>query len=454
MNNIQAIVAGSFLMAAACLASGEAGAALKSIDNPGGGHVVYGIFDQESTMQGAMAGMLRKVHSDFGEKPQIGQFFQSRDGRTVGTFFHVTAKNQGGKPIAGMVMVTMPNGLKPAAAALYDDAGRFSKTEPQLMKKLTEAFSGGGSNAAQEQGNSSGSTSLSTSANHGPSAPVAALHEAGVGDNSATIGLPAGWHVTGGGGGTIHAEGPKGESIHMGIINQNIYDPNTQQGRNMIAYMSKGRTPFTVCPFTGDLVAGYQCVSKQNRQRNGLPPLSMKISSTQKVPAGLLVAAEVDFNDGKGPMKASILLGTIRTGPAMWALTVNQVNVPVALADEEWPTVTAMATSYRQNGRVIQAEGDMAVARIHEQARINQQRVDAHNQQVDQQKKDFEGHMDNLDRESKARQNYNLDQSVLQDSEYPARGTVSNPTADAFVKANPDRFQIVPQADWIKGRDY
>jgi hypothetical protein len=450
---MRALLAALSIAAAAGFARADSGPALKTINNPSGGQVVYGIFDQESTLQGAMVSMLRKVHANFGERPQIGQFFQTRDQRTMGTFFTVAAKNQGGKPIAGMVMVTMPNGLKPAAAVLFDDAARFKTTEPQLMKKLTEAFN---STPASSSAASTASPNPAASPeHHGTGGPIAALQQAAVGDNSASIGLPAGWHISGGGGGSLHAEGPKGESIHMGVINQNIYDPNTQQGQNMINYMSKGRTPFTVCPFTSDLVAGYQCVARQNRQRNHLPQLSMKVNSVKNLGQGaVLVAAEIDFNDGKGPMTASIRLGVIRSGPAMWALTVDQANVPVALADQEWPTIGAMAASYRQNGQVIQAQTDQVIANIHAQGRANQARVDEHNREVDQNKVDFENHMDNIDRQSKAQQNYTLDQSVLQDNEIPARGTVTNPTADAFVRANPDRYQIVPKQDWIKGQDY
>jgi hypothetical protein len=454
------------LVSAVRLAHGDAGPALKSIDNPGGGHVLYGIFNQESTMQGAMVGMLRKVHTNFGERPEIGQFFQTRDGHTVGTFFSLTTKSQGGRHISGMVMVTMPSGMKPAAAALFDNTERFKTTEPQLMKKLIAAFndssSSQGSNQATNQGsgNSNDSASSSTPAHHGQAGPVKPLQTATVGDNSATLGLPAGWHITDGGGGSISAEGPKGESIHMGIINQNNYDPNTQQGRSMIQYMSRSSIPFTSCPLQSDLVADYQCVSHQHRQQRRMPQPTMKVLSVKDLPSNqyeqkvVLVLAEMDFGDGKGLMKCSIRIGVQRLGPALWNLNVNQANIPVNLADEEWPTITAMAASYRQNGQVIQAQTDHVVAQINAAGAANTARFNQHMKDIDQNSKDFAAHMDGIDRQSKSFQNYMLDQSVLQDSEIPARGTVSNPTADAFVKANPDRYQIVPQKDWIRGQDY
>jgi hypothetical protein len=62
--------------------------------------------------------------------------------------------------------------------------------------------------------------------------------------------------------------------------------------------------------------------------------------------------------------------------------------------------------------------------------------------------------MDDIDRSSKMNQDYILDRSVVRDTENAARGTVSNSYADSLVRGNPDRFQIVPNQDLLKGRDY
>ena len=113
---------------------------LKIIDNPGGGQIVYGALPGESSFGGGMVTMLRSVHGHFGDRPQIGKSFQARGSDSVATFFTLTAKNQGGKPIAGLVIVSMPQGSKPAAAVLYDDAARFAKTEASMMQKLNEAW--------------------------------------------------------------------------------------------------------------------------------------------------------------------------------------------------------------------------------------------------------------------------------------------------------------------------
>jgi hypothetical protein len=66
----------------------------------------------------------------------------------------------------------------------------------------------------------------------------------------------------------------------------------------------------------------------------------------------------------------------------------------------------------------------------------------------------FQVHLDNIDRFSKSFQNYQLDQTELQDNNLNARGAVPNSLADALVKANPDRYQIVPTQDFLKGSDF
>ena len=62
--------------------------------------------------------------------------------------------------------------------------------------------------------------------------------------------------------------------------------------------------------------------------------------------------------------------------------------------------------------------------------------------------------MDNIDRFSKSFQNYQLDQTELQDNSANARGAVPNDLADALVKSNPDRFQTVPTQNFLKGVDF
>ena len=50
--------------------------------------------------------MLKQVHDKFGDKPQVGRLFQSRDGNTLASFFNLKAATMGNQPLAGLVMIT------------------------------------------------------------------------------------------------------------------------------------------------------------------------------------------------------------------------------------------------------------------------------------------------------------------------------------------------------------
>jgi hypothetical protein len=57
----------------------SAAEALKVIDNPGGGQVVYGAV-AEDTPHKAMARVLRYIHGHFGDTPVVGRVYQNARG--------------------------------------------------------------------------------------------------------------------------------------------------------------------------------------------------------------------------------------------------------------------------------------------------------------------------------------------------------------------------------------
>jgi hypothetical protein len=469
---IRCIAAGSiavFAFVICAAAQKNDGGGLKTINNPGGGQVVYGPLTNVTSMGDAMGAMLRNVHGHFGDKPQIDKFFRTKGSDSVATFFHLTAKSQDNKPVAGMVIVSLAPGAKEGAAAvLYDDAGRFRKTQPAMMSSLNKAWqqennqrisqgraAGSGSGAGGNVGSGPGGVfGVNIEPDQSLSQP---LHLATVSDNSASIGLAAGWHISGGGGGQLHAEGPHGESLHMGILNGNNYDPQTPQGANMINYMRRGSTPFTACSMSSDLIADFQCVSTQNRQRQGKAPIQLHVVSSKFDPQNRMEGAflaETNLGDGNGSMMSSLRLGAKRMGPGNWILTVGMVNVPKNLADQEWPTIQAMIMSYRQNSAVIQQQTTQIINQINARAEANRKLADARAQANYAHNKQVEDNWDVQAKENKAFENYTLDRAVVRDNDIPAHGTFDYPTADWLVKSDPNRFQYVSTQDLLKGIDY
>jgi hypothetical protein len=456
------------------IARGWAQDGLHTIDNPGGGQVVYGTLTGQSTMQNAMVFMLRQIHGHFGDRPNIGKFFQSRGGDSVATFFTLTAKTQGNKPIAGLVIVNMPRGATPTAAVLTDSATNFAKTEPVLMQKLNAAMRGAA-------GPVSAPTPASVQA--GGKAAVAAgagganLHVATAGDRSASIGLAPGWQITGVSGGQLTAEGPNGEQIGLGILYQGIQDPRSANQRGPYAPPNRGPAPI-VCPYGGDAFEAYICVVNQMRQSKGKPAATFKLTSEQKLPANqqeqqvVQAIFEMDLHDGKGMRKASARIGEMHVANLpTWALTLNGSNAPESVYAAQNPTIMAMVHSYSENAAVINQETKGVIDNIHAigaasaaQAKAADQRREAssaafnqHMNTLNQNDAAQTSHMDEIDRQSKAFQDYTLDRSVVSvqgDDGQTYHGTFTNPTADTLVKSNPDKFQIVANQDLVKGVDY
>ncbi len=426
--------------------------ALQIIDNPGGGQIVYGALPGESSFGGGMAAMLRSVHGHFGDRPQVGKFFQARGSDSVAAFFTLIAKNQGGKPMAGLVIVSMPQGSRPAAAVLYDEAARFPRTQSALMQKLNEAWPGAASAAAAR---STGPALTTTSHQAAPQA----LRMATAGDRSASIGLPAGWQFTGVSGGQLSAAGPNGELVYLGIIHQQIHDPRSRQYQGVPTAGAKGRS--LVCSPGGDLFSAFVSVSNQVRQNRQLPPGTYRLVSSQGLPRTqfepqvIQAIYEVDLHDGKGLRKGSARIGAMITrGLPTWALTVSGSNAPIGVAEAEAPTILAVIHSYSQDARVIAGETRDVINRIHADAKAAQIRADAQSAANNAHNRAFDTHMDDLSRHSKSFQNYQFDRSQVRDSDLNARGTLSNPIADALVRADPNRYQILRTQDFLKGVDY
>lgn len=496
-----ALVGATVIVLLGAVSLARAAGGLQTADNPGGGEIVYGPLDGISSLSEAMVEVLRTVHGHFDDRPRVGKFLQARDGRSVATFFSVTDKSQNGRAFAGLAIVTLADG-NASGAVLYDDAARFAKTEPAMMKTLgdawhlaspppplpgaapkTEAVASAGGAAVAPSGSSATSTPLAES----PSAAAAAapvaiatragesapahLHMTTGGDHSASVGLPEGWRLTGVSGGQLTAEGPKGEMAGLGIMLQGIRNPG---GPRPMFAPPGGGAPL-VAPFGGDLFASFDSLTNQVRRNKHLPPATYKLTKSENLPANqyeqrvVQAIFEVDLHDGKGRRKGSARIGAMHVrGVPTWALTISSSNAPVAVAEAEGATLLAVVRSYRQDGKVIAQETQQVIGRINANAnaariRANAQSAanDAHNRAFDQHMADldsrnqaFDQHMDNIDRSSKSFQNYLLDRNVVQDNDYNERGTVGNGYGDALVKSNPDRFQYVQQKDFIKGVDY
>jgi hypothetical protein len=425
---------------------------LKTIDYPGGGQIIYGPLPDQSSLKDALVTMLKNIHGHFGERPEIGKLFQTHGSDSIATFFTVTAKNQGGTHIAGLLIVAMPSGSKAAAGLIYDDAERFSKTLNPMMKKLNEVWH-------------VDTTPGSGAAAPAKAAPVAELHQTAFPDNSGSIGLPAGWKIVGGRGGAVIVSGPNGEIERLSQIHS-FLDPSTPQGQRMIQFETQnGRRPlpvqFTVYPYGRDLVEAFRAYLQQSSQREHYPTPTFTVTSATNVPpgqnslGGLTILADLDLHDGSGMRAALFQIFLMkRVEPSGWSCIATAISVPRKFYQEEWPTMLAVANSMRQNGAVIQAQTQQTIDQIHAVGAAAKQQADNAHAANDAHNAGVQAHWDNMDRASKSFQEYTLDQAVVVDTHTGVRATGWNQAADALVKADPNRYQIVQRQDLLKGVDY
>jgi hypothetical protein len=274
------------------------------------------------------------------------------------------------------------------------------------------------------------------------------------GDRSASIALPEGWQLLTVSGGQVSAQGPHGERIGLGIIVGQIHDPRSMWNPQM----QFGGSAIVCSP--ADLFQAYICVVNQMRRRNNLPAADFALTHSRQLPGGsgqpdIEAVFDVDLHDGRGPRNGSARIGALYTrGVPSWAITIQNSSVPKNVAAAEASTMTAILRSYSQDARVINGELQQKLGEIRaigERSRIQAQAAD---QRRISSAAAFDAHMDNIDRQSKAMQNYTFDRSQIQDNDLNGRATVSNGLADALVQSNPERYQTVPTANFLKGVDY
>jgi hypothetical protein len=430
-----------------------AGAAMKTINNAGGGQIIYGPMGPQPSVQAAMGEMLRHIHAQYGDRPQVGRFFQDRSGQELAAFFNVTASNSGGQRIAGLVMVSVPQSGQPSAAVISDDAQRFPKTVNSLLQRLSAEW------------NSDLGPSKASAGGPAPGGVAGHLNQVNFPDNSGSVGLPPGWQLTTARMGAMEAHGPKGERLLFGIYIP-VIDPTNPQARTMMNMETQGgRVPlpglYVAVPPGTDPGRAYISAAAQLAQKQRRPAPTINITKVTPVQAqgrgrAVILQADLDAHDGKGLMALSVQLYIL---PPMdysgsWGMSVSQASVPKPLFEQETPTLVAIAKSYRVNNEVVQGEVQQQIQMNNEFTSSVLARARASQAAFDQKLAHDRANEDARDRSFQAFDNVILGQSVVADTQRNAHGTISNDYADALVRSNPDRFQYVPTQDYVKGIDY
>ncbi len=437
---------------------------LRNMPGPQGGNIIYGTVDGANTPPAAMGSILRHLHQQYGDRPQVGRVFKVRGTESEAVFFTLTRHSPSTLKIAGMLLVSSAPGHV-EAALLSDDASRFGTSINPMLQKLFEAWTPGGKSllGPVSAGNRSGAAPSS-------SAPSAPLHPYRLPDGSASVMLAEGWHVTPqSGGGTILAMGPNGETLALGFpyLAYDSNNPSTMQMRRFAASPAGRNTSYAksiFIPYGADLGRTFVELNSQARRLGSPAVVPVQVERAQTVRSS-------------GPSRCAVLSGNSPASQGQQALQfegtfcqsrpdasggfMNLANLafaPPAQADRDRATLRAMLGSFQVNNAIVNAQA-AALAKpgidaIHEIGRQVDARIAESHRQGDQQRAAFEAHNDAMDRSSQGFSNYMLDKSVVLDNQYGGHATFSNNTAQGIVEGNPSRYEYVDTSKYWKGIDY
>jgi hypothetical protein len=465
-------VASLLLLSLVVAAASSAQTPLKTINNPGGGQIVYGTVDGQSTEPAAMGAILRSLHNQYGDRPEVGRVFRYKGTNSVAVFFTLVKRNQGNAQVAGLLIASKVSAGQVEAALVTDDAAHFGASINPMLNTLFGQWHPAGANSASSasgSGPGSGANSSASSSGHA-SAAVAQLHQYVLPDRSASVGLPDGWQVTqGSGGGTISATGPNGEAVNLDspFLAWDTRNPHVQQTMRTLQQGGLRNTAYAKAlyyPYGGDLGKMLVELNRMKRQNTGLPVPNIQISSETPLPGAgpqhcARLAGQIQPADGKGPSEMVAVYCVGQVSPmGQYGSQVYVTAVPLPFADKERATMGAILASFTLDMSVVNAEAHAisqpAIDAIHEVGRRAAAQADAahaangaHNAAVEKQ-------WDNDDRRSQAFSNYQLDKAVIEDTQTGTHHTVWNKAADDMVTRDPQRYQYVDAPNYWKGIDY
>ena len=486
-------IATSFLLPIVCLSACKAGTPsnstpgtqaqaqtpLTTIGATTGGKIVYGSVAGVTTQPAALAKMLSMVHTNSGEKPQIGKVFQFKGTNSVGVFFTVTDHPDGNLPLAGMVIATSTGPNQVQAGMIYDLASRFGQTVNPMLQQLTSVWNPG----APPKGTGTQGGASAASAGGSAAGVPPGMHTVSLQDSTASVSIPTGWTVEPqSGGGTMLIHGTNGEVVILGNMFLAV-DPSAVKGP---VKPLKGQI---VYPSNVDPVKSFADLIQQFRKSNNMGPDPIQIQSAEQVapPPGdafqgeRCAQATGQVNpDGKGMQGmfrvicvnpgqygdfnfidyvAEFPLSESSQGNAIGAAMINGYQENIALvtqraAAEAAPHIAQLKQVDAQQRAANQAFTANAINNIHAIGAAATARMNSTEAANSAEQAGWNAQQNANSQNAAGFSNYLLDQNVIQNNFTGAHSTQWNSAADAMVQSNPNKYSYVPNSNYIPGTDY
>ena len=451
---------------------------------PQGGKILYGTVDGATTQAAAMSKILGIVGKNCGEKPQIGRVFRFKGTKTVGVFFTVTNHPAGNVRVSGLVLSAASGPTQVEAALVSDEISRFGQSVNPMLQRLLSVWHPDGPPAASD--NWAGAQPAQASVHPAGPAP---LRMVSFPDGSAQVGVPDGWQLVppcaGGTGGVQKATNNHDlEVVGLGMTRlASVPNPYQRQGYGGFA----NNTGTIVFPANVDLTRAFPAIFNQFWRLNNVPDTQLTVDHAEMVqaPPGqrcVHVTGHAKIfaqTYAKTPGELNALLCTTMPSPAAgsYLVILSYYALPVEFADRDRATAGAIMASFQPNQAVINRMSAQmaapAIAAIHAIGRQAAERMKTAEENNETQHAGYWAQQDknalrnsewengqiNHARNDQGFDNYILDRSVIQVNDGYGNGgvghaTVSDNFADALVKTDPNRFEIVDTPNYWLGTDF
>ncbi len=166
-------------------------------------------------------------------------------------------------------------------------------------------------------------------------------------DQSATVGVPAGWRVTKAVYGEIQMSGPNGEAISLG---------NTLLIRN--GPYRAGQNPMMI-PNQATLTQKVEAVWQDAAAASGFPGARVSVSSAKPVPLGKIAQCGIflgSLTNAQGPQNFETRFCSLpMDSSGVYKLFWMNATIPASLAAQERATAEAVLSSYRPSLASLEA---------------------------------------------------------------------------------------------------
>ncbi len=422
----------------------SAGDAFKRVTDPGGGTIVAGTLGS-GTLQDATATLMRRVHAEFGMRPTIVQAAQNASAHSATLLF---TDVRGGTSYTGMAIVNAVPGEQAGGAALFDVSSRFGKTVAALMHDL---------NAMTAPSPASAPAHASM---HGEPARPLVTHP--FSDGTGSIGVPDGWTLARGGGGSAAVLGPGGVLVQYNMVVP-AADPTNRRTQMLLRFQGpEQRQDFlkrnAMLPYTGDAVKTWQTIYPQlAKQSDSTNYPRFQIGHSAQNGAVTSIDGTYNYGTGAGGRFSTFVFLTPPDINGLWGMHNSSVWVPNALLARDAATAEAVLASVKIDNDALAKQNDAIRAMYRErfatQIGIARQETAARTERVDEAMANDRIAQEGMHKQAVAMENYSLDRAVVVDTRNGEHSTLDSGFADILARDNPN-YQKVPAQNLLRGVDY